>query len=94
MGDELADGRVDGRRGDGGGEDGAVEDQEGRKEEGVGEKGAGGGKVGTGIEEENPRSLSSRHWNHWDSALTKGSLEAPASPSPPRPAHPHLGGLG
>ena len=93
-GDELASGRVDGRREDGGGEDGAVEDQEGRREEGVRGKGAGDGEVGTGIGEGNPRSSSSRHWNHWGLALTVGSLEAPASPSPPQPAHPHLGALG
>ena len=59
MGDELADGRVDGRRGDGGGEDGALEDQEERKEGGVVGKGAGGDvEVGMGIEVGSPRSSS------------------------------------
>ena len=59
MGDELADGRVDGRRGDDGGEDAALEDQEERKEGGVVGKGAGGDvEVGMGIEVGSPRSSS------------------------------------
>ena len=60
MGDELADERVGGRRGDGGGEEGAaLEDQEGRREGGVMGKGAGGGvEVGMGIEVGSPRSWS------------------------------------
>lgn len=93
--DELADGRGGGRKGDGGGEDGASEDQEGRREGGVKGKGAAGDVgVGMGIEVGSPRSSSSRHWNHWGSALTVGSLEAPASPSQSPPDHPHLGAPG
>ena len=95
MGDELADGRGGGRKGDDGEEDGASEDQEGRREGGVKEKGAAGDvEVGRGIEVGSPRSSSSRHWNHWGSASIVASLAAPASPSQSPPAHPHLGAPG
>ena len=76
---DLEDGRGDDRRGDGGEEGGAVEDREEkeRREGGVMGRGA-GVEVGMGSEVGSLRSWSLRHWNHWGSALTMGSQEAPA----------------